>query len=77
MALKTYIVTLTPGSNTESAASGLRAKGFAVSNVMKEIGVIAGDADDAAIASLREVPGVADVSESGGVNIPPPDSDVQ
>ena len=77
MALKKYVITLAPGSNSETAANGLRAKGFAVENVMREIGIISGDADDAAVASLREVPGVADVSESGGVSIPPPDSDVQ
>ena len=77
MATKQYVVTLTPGSDAQRTASELRNRGLTVDNVMDEIGIISGAADDAAIASLRQAAGVLDVKESGEVQLPPPDSDVQ
>ena len=77
MATKQYVVTLAPGSDAERTASELRNRGLTVDNVMGEIGIISGAADDAAVARLREAAGVLDVSESGSVQLPPPDSDVQ
>ena len=77
MATKQYVVTLAPGSDAQRTATELRTRGLTVDNVMHEIGIISGAADDAAVANLREAAGVLDVSESGEVHLPPPESDVQ
>jgi len=74
---KQYVVTLTPGSDPDAASAELRSRGLKIHNVMREIGIISGEADDESIAGLREAAGVLDVSESDEVHLPPPDSDVQ
>lgn len=77
MPRKQYVVTLVPGTDADAAAAELRSRGLAIDNVMHEIGIISGAADAASVTSLENTAGVLDVSESGEVHLPPPESDIQ
>lgn len=77
MAQKHYLVTLVPGTDPDTAATDLRSQGFAVEDVMREIGIISGSADESTVPVLQAAAGVLDVSESGEVYLPPSESEVQ
>lgn len=77
MARKQYIVTFDPSADPDSVAEDLRSNGLEVDNVMREIGIISGAADDGKLSALRGARSVLDISESGTVGVPPPDSEVQ
>lgn len=63
--------------NIEQLAGRLKSKGLTVTHTMGAIGTIAGSASPTALARLRKVAGVRAVEASGGVQIAPPESDVQ
>jgi len=71
---KGWIVTTSGERPAKDVAKDLRAKGFAVDQVLDEIGAITGAADDAIADKLRAVKGVADVSPDSPIDIGPPDS---
>jgi len=71
------IVTLKPGADAEKARRELEAKGLKSPQVLEAIGVVTGDADDAAAESLRGVEGVHAVEKGQTVQLPPPDSPIQ
>jgi len=77
MAKRHYVVTLVPGTDPKQAATDLRSRGFAVDNVMDEIGIISGTAEESAVPTVQATGGVLDVSESGEVQLPPGESEVQ
>ena len=54
----------------------LKQAGFAVDQVLDAIGCITGAAGDDVAERARAIPGVADVSEEGGVDVGPPNSSV-
>jgi UDP-N-acetylmuramate-alanine ligase len=51
--------------------------GMEVEQRMDDLGVITGSIDSEKVEPLRQVEGVAQIEESRGVEIPPPDSDIQ
>ncbi len=51
--------------------------GMEVEQRMDDLGVITGSIDSEKVEPLRRVEGVAQIEESRGVEIPPPDSDIQ
>ena len=71
---KGWIVTTSGERPAKDVAKDLRAKGFAVDQVLDEIGAITGAADDAVAVKLRAVEGVVDVSPDSAIDIGPPDA---
>jgi len=64
-------------SSLSSVASELAKQGMSVEQTLDEIGTITGSADDARIAALKAVPGVASVEVEETFQLPPPTSPVQ
>ena len=58
-------------------AGRLRAAGMDVTQVRATIGMITGSVEDSQLAALAALPGVAAVEPQAGVQIAPPDADVQ
>ncbi|MDT4895602.1 MAG: hypothetical protein QOH25_679 [Acidobacteriota bacterium] len=76
MAEKKKLIITTSGDRPLSAIKkDLAKRGFAVGQVLKEIGIITGTSS-AAIEKLRAIPGVDDVSPDESVDIGPPDAPV-
>jgi hypothetical protein len=74
---KRWIVTASGDRPLKDVKKELAAEGFAVEDVLDEIGCITGQASEAVAEKLRSVPGVADVSaEPPPINIGPPDASV-
>jgi hypothetical protein len=73
--IKRWIVTTSPDRPIAEIARKLAAAGFAVEAVNEEINSISGTATDQAVAKMRSVPGVADVSPDVPIEIGPPGSD--
>jgi hypothetical protein len=71
---KGWIVTTSGERPAKDVAKELTAKGFAVDQVLDEIGAITGAADDAVAAKVRAIKGVADVSPDDAIDIGPPDA---
>lgn len=71
---KRWIVTTGGERSTKEVAADLKSKGFAVDQVLDEIGAITGAADDSVVAKVRGIKGVADVSPDGDIDIGPPDA---
>jgi hypothetical protein len=71
---KGWIITTSGDRPAKDVAKDLKAKGFAVDQVLDEIGSITGTADDAVAAKVRGVKGVADVSPDSPIDIGPPDA---
>jgi hypothetical protein len=61
----------------EDLAARLRQAGMDVAQVLGVVGVITGSVDDARLAAIEALPGVAAVEAQARFQIPPPDSDVQ
>lgn len=72
---KTWVVTLSGDRPAAEVKRDLTAAGFAVGAVLDAIGVITGEADEAAVQKARRIKGIADVAEDRAVGIGPPDSD--
>jgi len=77
--LKPIIVTITDEAlgKIDKIAKKLAARGMEVSQVMAEVGVIAGACDLSKTSALERVSGVHSVEEEAVANLPPPDSPVQ
>lgn len=75
MASKTRWVVTTSGDRSLSdVKKELSTAGFAVDQVLDEIGCITGTASDDVANMLRAIPGVADVSPETPIDIGPPDA---
>lgn len=72
---KKWIVTTSGNRSLKDIKKELAEAGFGVDQVLEDIGVITGTADDA--DRLRSIPGVADVSPDHEVHIAPPDAPIQ
>lgn len=70
-----WIVTVSASRPVADVAKDLSAAGFAVDQVLAEIGSISGRGSAAVAAALRGIPGVVDVSPNTGIDIGPPGSD--
>jgi len=73
---KRWVVTTSGDHPIRDVAKKLTKTGFAVDQVLDEIGSITGSADDGAVEKLRQIPGVADVSPETPIDIGPPDAPV-
>jgi len=73
---KKWIVTTSGDRPLSDIRKDLTSEGFAVVQVLDEIGCLIGDASDATAKRLRSVSGVADVSPNAPINIGPPDKKV-
>ena len=71
---KVWVVTTSGDRPPKDVAKDLKARGFSVDQVLDEIGVITGAADDDVVPSLRRIKGVADVSPDTPIDIGPPDA---
>ncbi|GGI44018.1 hypothetical protein [Agromyces flavus] len=59
----------------DDVAEGLRERGMQVEQVLPSVGIVTGSAQD--IAALNSVPGVASVDLEEGIDIGPPDQEIQ
>jgi hypothetical protein len=66
-----WTVTAAPGTDVQALAAALRLAGLRVTDVLDVIGVVNGHAPAALAASLRQVPGVADVAPTLGFELGP------
>jgi hypothetical protein len=71
---KGWIVTTSADRPIHEITKDLKAAGFAVGQVLEEIGSITGAAGADALEKLRSIRGVVDVSPDTPVDIGPPDS---
>lgn len=73
---KRWVVTTSGDRSLGDIKKKLTESGFAVDQVLDEIGCITGEANDDVAEQLRSVPGVTDVSPEMQVDIGPPDAPV-
>ena len=73
---KRWIVTASGEQSLANIRSELTSNGFAVGEILDEIGCIVGDATDEVAEKIRALPGVSDVSPDTPIDIGPPGSDV-
>jgi hypothetical protein len=71
---KTWIITTGGSRPIGDIAKDLGAAGLVGGQVLEAIGCITGSAGDKAVAKLRKIPGVVDVSPDPSVGIGPPDA---
>lgn len=71
-----WTVTLAPDRDVAGAVQALKRAGLEVVDVLDVIGVVTGHADAAAVARLRKVDGVTDVSRTPRADVGPPDAPV-
>ncbi|MFM9964505.1 MAG: hypothetical protein ACKV2Q_25160 [Planctomycetaceae bacterium] len=71
---KRWIVTTSGDRSLNDIQTSLSKSGFAIDQVLGEIGCITGSASDDVAKKLRGMPGVADVSADSPINIGPPDA---
>jgi len=70
------VITVSGDRPIHEVAADLKKAGFDVEQVLDAIGSITGSADPGTVESLRQVPGVADVSADYPVDIGPPGAPV-
>jgi hypothetical protein len=73
---KGWIVTTSGDRPLGDVAKDLTRTGFAVGQMLDEIGAITGSASADVVERLRSIPGVADVSPDETIDIGPPDAPV-
>lgn len=73
---KRWIVTTSGDQSLNDIQKSLSKSGFAIDQVLGEIGCITGSATDDVAKKLRGMPGVADVSADLPIDIGPPDAPV-
>lgn len=71
-----WTVTVAPGIQLDSVASGLERAGLAVDQVLEAIGIIVVRGTDALALQARQIAGVTDVTREVEFDIGPPDSKV-
>jgi hypothetical protein len=69
-----WVVSTSGDRPLDEVEKELRKSGFAVAEVLGEIGCITGEASADVAASLRKIPGVSDVAPHGAIDIGPPDA---
>lgn len=74
---KKWIVTTSGKRPLRDVKKQLTESGFAVDQVLDEIGIITGTSSDDVVERVRSVKGVVDVSPDEKIDIGPPDAPVQ
>ena len=73
---KRWVVTTSGDRPLSDVTKDLAESGFAVGEVLDEIGCVTGAGDDKIAEKLRAIPGVADVAPEDVIDIGPPDAAV-
>ena len=73
---KKWVVSISGDRPINEVKKKLTEAGFAVEQVLDEIGSITGSAGDSVAKSVRSIPGVADVAPETSIDIGPPDAPV-
>jgi len=73
---KRWVVTTSGKKPLSDVRKNLVESGFTVDQVLGEIGLITGTAEDDVAERMRNIPGVVDVSPEAGVDIGPPDAPI-
>jgi hypothetical protein len=71
------VITAADDTDLDGLVERLAAKGLTNCAALPGVGIITGHAAEGLLDGLRSEPGVAAVELAGGVQLPPPDSDVQ
>ena len=71
-----WVVTTSGDRSLSDVKKSLTTAGFAVEQVLDEIGCITGSASDDVANAVRAIPGVVDVSRETPIDIGPPDAPV-
>ena len=71
---KRWVITTSGDQSLSDIQKNLADSGFKVDQVLTEIGLITGEAEDEVAEKVRQVGGVVDVSPDVPVDIGPPDS---
>ncbi|WP_144036009.1 hypothetical protein [Spirosoma fluviale] len=74
--MKRWVITLGTDQSVSEVSREVSKTGFAVEQVLDQIGCITGSGSDEVARKLRKIPGVADVSPDVDSQIPPPDESV-
>ena len=70
---KRWVVTTSGDRPLNDVARDIEAAGFAIDQVLDQIGIITGSATDSVAEAVRAIPGVADVSLDEPIDIGLPD----
>jgi hypothetical protein len=73
---KRWIITLSTNRPLGEVSDEVTKAGFAVEQVLDQIGCITGSGSDDVARRLRKMPGIADVSPDVEIQIPPPDEPI-
>ena len=73
---KRWVVTISGSRSLTDVHKSLVESGFKVDQVLGEIPLIMGIAEDDVAERARKIPGVIDVSQEDPVDIGPPDADI-
>ena len=71
---KRWVITTSGDQSLSDIQKNIADSGFKVDQVLTEIGLITGEAEDEVAEKVRQVGGVVDVSPDVPVDIGPPDS---
>jgi hypothetical protein len=69
-----WVVTTSGDRPINDVASDIEAAGFAIDEILAEIGIITGSATDGVAGAVQAIPGVAELSPDQPIDIGPPDS---
>lgn len=73
---KKWVVTLSNSQSVNKLSRELTEAGFAIDQVLDQIGCITGSGSDEVAQKLRKISGVADVSPEATIQLPPSDESV-
>jgi len=73
---KRWVVTTSGNQPLSDVRKNLVESGFTVDQVLGEIGLITGAAEDDVVGRVRKIPGVVDVSPEASIDIGPPDAPI-
>jgi len=73
---KRWVVTTSGNQPLNDVRKNLVESGFTVDQVLGEIGLITGAAEDDVAERVRKIPGVVDVSPEASIDIGPPDAPI-
>ena len=73
---KRWVVTTSGNQPLSDVRKNLIESGFTVDQVLGEIGLITGAAEDDVADRVRNIPGVVDISPEARIDIGPPDAPI-
>lgn len=70
-----WLVTIDLDQPIDIVIDQIKATGFRIANVMKEVGCVTGKSDAKTVSALEKIPGVISVSADVEIQLPPLSSD--